>query len=175
MDKTIELLLKIKKLSIHGVGGEKANAKTLLSKLLKKYNISEEDLEVDPFVEVLISKPKKGIQEQLFWQLFNRLYPKNTEKKPAFKIGRKYQLFIPLTFKIEFLEAYRFYWRIFEKDLDIFYYAFLSKNDLLLPADPNKTEDISINPEEEIRIKKALGMSMYLDSNTPKKLIENRR
>lgn len=42
MEEKIEFLKKIKTLAERGVGGEKSGAEKILSKLLKKYNLSEE-------------------------------------------------------------------------------------------------------------------------------------
>lgn len=44
MDKTA-LLKKVRALAEHGVGGEAENAEKLLARMMKKYGISEEELD----------------------------------------------------------------------------------------------------------------------------------
>jgi len=169
-EKTRTLLMKVKKLASHGIDGEKENAKVMLNKLLKKYNISEYDLEDDPFVIAFVKKPKKGLQHKLFWQLYFKLYPKKQIEGNVYIAGNKYEMHVPLTFKIEFLEAYDFYWKALNEDLDTFYYAFLNKNKLLVDNDSEtKTE---LNSEEVDKIKKVIGMSQYIDERKPLKLID---
>lgn len=53
MDKTA-LLKKVRALAEHGVGGEAENAEKLLARMMKKYGISEEEL--DEETRVLYSK-----------------------------------------------------------------------------------------------------------------------
>lgn len=53
-----ELLKKIKALAERGYGGEKENAEKLLKKLMKEYNIKEEDLDEDVIKDFPFKKPK---------------------------------------------------------------------------------------------------------------------
>ena len=54
LEKT-ELLKKLKALSDRGVSGEKENATELLKKLMKKYGISEEEIQEDEVKEIYIN------------------------------------------------------------------------------------------------------------------------
>ena len=54
LEKT-ELLKKLKALSDRGVSGEKENATKLLKKLMKKYGISEEEIQKDEVKEIYIN------------------------------------------------------------------------------------------------------------------------
>ena len=45
MSNKKEILLKLKRLAERGINGEKENAEKLLNKMMKKYEISEEELE----------------------------------------------------------------------------------------------------------------------------------
>ena len=58
-DKERELLIKIKALAEHGVGGEKINAQKMLEKLMKKLDITTEDLENND-LQVFHFKYKQG-------------------------------------------------------------------------------------------------------------------
>lgn len=51
IQEVLDRINKIKELAERGVGGEKVNAENLLAKLLKKYNISEDDLVDDKVSE----------------------------------------------------------------------------------------------------------------------------
>ena len=55
MNKKIEILKKLKALADRGIGGEKENAELLLKKYMKKYNISEKELNKDEEKEVYIN------------------------------------------------------------------------------------------------------------------------
>ena len=175
MSKSIELLKKIKRLSEDGVAGERVNAEALLHKLMDKYAITIEDLEDDCYFEMQVKKPAKGLQEKLFWQLFHKLYPKDKEKINTYNThGKKWIFSVPLSFKIEFMEFYNFYWKTLNEDIDIFYYAFLAKNKLLCNPNPDNPNDQTVDYEEEQRIRKALLISQHLDRRTPAKKIEIR-
>ena len=52
MDNKKELLLKLQELAKRGVNGEKENADKLLKKLMKKYNISEDEINNEEINEV---------------------------------------------------------------------------------------------------------------------------
>lgn len=54
MDKTA-LLKKVRALAEHGVGGEAENAEKLLARMMKKYGISEEELDEETRV-----RPRKN-------------------------------------------------------------------------------------------------------------------
>lgn len=58
MDR-IELLRKIKALADLGVGGEQANAETLLKKLMRQYGISESELVENKWQERQLKRPKE--------------------------------------------------------------------------------------------------------------------
>ena len=51
----IEIIQKLKALSDRGVAGEKENATKLLKKLMKKYRITEEDLQEEEKKDVFIT------------------------------------------------------------------------------------------------------------------------
>lgn len=55
MDKTA-LLKKVRALAEHGVGGEAENAEKLLARMMKKYGISEEELDE----ETRVFSPRNG-------------------------------------------------------------------------------------------------------------------
>lgn len=133
-----KLLQKIKQLALHGYGGEKANAQELLQRLMKKYNISESDLNDDPIVTWTYKEPNKKSDKflnKLFWQLLVLTVESlKIDKNDARMYREKGSITFktPLSFKLEFTTVYEFYSLNFTKDLDVFYLAFLKKNNLLI-------------------------------------------
>ena len=137
----IESLKKIRELALKGVDGEKINAQKLLDKLLKKYNLTEEDLGLESNVSFYIKKPKKdSLDHKLFYQLLFLSAKKlkiSIDDVKVYKLMKssEYEINAPVSFMIYFKERYDHYRLRIKKDLEVFFTAFCIKNDLLMPAD----------------------------------------
>lgn len=168
-----KLIRKIRTLANRGVDGEKYNASEMLKKLMAKYNLSEEDIDDNPLVEMIVRKPKKGFESKLFWQIYYKLmndYPEYTSSELYLIKKSKYKFKnVPLAFKIEFLESWSVYSHAFEKDMDQFYLAFLYRNSLLVDSNDS---DKKPTEAELLLHKKASMMSMSLDEHRVRKMIE---
>lgn len=158
-----KLIRKIRALANQGIDGEKYNAREMLDKLLAKYNLSEDEMDDNPLVDMEVKKPKKGYECRLFWQIFYKLchdYPEYTNRPYSNRDKSKFNFYeVPLAFKIEFLESWAVYSKAFKLDMDQFFLAFLYRNRLLSPRSETDKEPT----KEEIELhRKASMMSMSL-------------
>ena len=141
-ERLLEKLKKIKALAEKGFRGEQVNAAVLLSDLMEKHGITEADLE--------------GTQVSTYWIRYKTIY----ERKLIFQLsymhlgsghasgcvgaysGRKRKEVgidcTPAQF-IEIETDYQFYRKALEEELEVFYSAFIQKNDLFPP--PNLSGD----------------------------------
>lgn len=152
-EKYIELAKKLKALSDMGIGGEKINASNMLETLMKKHNISKEDIDrvdiSDHYLKVpsnfeLFSQIAKSVNSEM--KIYGDFHDKDIKK-----LGLKGNFLIECT-TAEFLEVEAktdMYIKLYEKELEIFYYGFCMANNLLVSS--NKTlNDISEIEREKI-------------------------
>lgn len=128
----IEFLAKIKKLADNGIGGEKANATALLQKLIKKHNISPEELELDTKIDEYAFKFAGRLEKTIVCQCVVMVI-----ENARGRYGRS-KLLVKCT-KLQYVEVSalaEFYIRALHKDLDTFMNAFIHKNNLF-PSDSN--------------------------------------
>ena len=158
----IERLRKIKALSEEGVGGERAAAEQLLASMMKQYGISPDELEGDA-VEYRLAYVGDGPYDyKLFVQIAYKFHygpgkPRiaDLRKAPAkYKkqwadagLGPKNANVGLHCTKAEFIEIVSIF-ELYKVDLvrqmAIFYYAYLDKNNLLLPVEgesPDLTDE----------------------------------
>lgn len=172
MNNKEALLRKVKELAKNGYGGEKDNAQELLTKLMQKYGISENDLEDNPVINWSIKEPKKGYFSRLFWQLIVLTIDQlNIDRETVLyaKKGGVITFKSPTTLKIDFTETWDFYSYRFTSDLDIFYLAFLQKNQLL--TDRKDSQDKPTKKEVD-KYMKAKQLAEGLDRHAFYKRIE---
>lgn len=144
MSKHIELAKKLKALADRGIGGEKQNAETMLNQLMKKHNITIEEIEGEKIEMHFFKIDSK--HHSLWFQIVKRTndtircygeFPKSKIKQ--FNLGGNYAIDSTTSEYIEIEAKYDFYRRLYESELDIFFSAFLDANDLLCD---NKPEDL---------------------------------
>jgi len=162
MEKYIALAKKLYALATKGVGGEKQNAQSMLDALLKKHNISIEDIEEETIRERHFKLTKET--KPLFVQIVacTRYGIKQYGIFPAKDV--KY-FNLPGNFMIEctdseFIEIeakFDFYHKLLIEEQDVFFTAFLAANDLLA-NNPNKVEEIN-TPEEIEKYKRVAALS----------------
>lgn len=170
---TMKHLLELSK---RGVDGEKRNAEALLKKLMKKYNITEEDLSKDDVKQHDIRFKTKW-QEKLIGQILYMINPKRNCYKYT---NRKAKITIIELTDAEFIEwkyMYDVYCQAFEKELDIFTMAFIQKNNIF-PKDEDVPEEIreqqkERSQEEYFKILKAAQMANGIDYTTIRKGLGN--
>lgn len=150
MNEKIELLKKIKTLAEQGAEGERENAKCLLEKLLKKYNLSED----------ILNDERKGWKEfrfknnlecklliQIIYKVTNGVdiyRPRNANtNRPLNSL----KVFCTTSQKVEIDITFAFYKIAIIKELDTFFYAFCIKNNIFAES---KQEDAAEPSEQEI-------------------------
>lgn len=175
MDKKLELAKKLKALAEKGVGGEKLNAETILKDFLAKHNISLDELESEKESDYFFQIKEE--EEQLFIQIVARVrrtikvYGRITAVKiKEFKL--KGNFFITCTaseyFEIESMN--HVYQRLYKKELDVFYHAFLTANNLLASSENPKSYD-DLTDEEKDKYDRGTAMAENIKSETHRKQI----
>lgn len=127
-------------LSKKGVGGEKENANKLLHKLMKKYNISEDDLEKEELHKHDV-RFKTRWQEQLIHQI---VYMINPERDIYKYTNRKVKIAILELTDAEWIEhqyLYSIYKKSFEEELELFTSAFIQKNNIFPKEVPDRIKE----------------------------------
>lgn len=150
-----ELIAKVKALAEEGVAGEKENAKLLLDKLCKKHNIRLEDIDderVDFFDISWTSQYERRLFNQVFYSVVGNL---DNEKGFYTYRHRRNKGSLKCT-KAEFLETqakFNFYKYHLEKDMKLFYDAFVEQNDIYPTKDKIKPiENRATLTEEQLRV-----------------------
>ena len=130
-DKESELLNKIKALAEHGVGGEKINAQKKLEELMKKLDITTEDLENND-LQIFRFKYKQGKElKTLMLAILMNYF--DVDKLDCFYYSGRNEIAvgkISPSDAVEIKARYDFYSDAYSKDLKIFFRAFIEKNEL---------------------------------------------
>lgn len=161
-ERIIERILKVRAIAKDGVGGERVAAEQLLSSMMKQYGISLEDIEQDAKEYRLAYIGDGRYEFKLFAQIACILYkgpghPKiaDLRKAPAKHkrawaeagLGPKNAnvgLYCTKAEFIEILSVFEIYKADFIRQEEVFYYAYLDKNDLLLKSEgeqPDLTDE----------------------------------
>lgn len=133
-ESILEQIKKVKELAERGIGGEKENAKILLDKLLKKYNISFNEVNNEEKDEYIFNY-KTNFDEKILIQCLLK-YSKSDDYL-TYKQENKIK--IKLT-KLEWLDveaSYDFYKNLFSKEIDLLFTAFINKHDIFREKNPN--------------------------------------
>lgn len=147
MSKHIELAKKLKALADRGIDGEKQTAEKMLNALLKKHKISIEEIEGEKLQKYYFKL--EAIEHDLWHQIIKNVnysikcygeFPKKLIKE--LELGGNYMIECTAANYIEVEAKYSFYKSLYNDELDIFYYAFLRANDLLVD-NPNKKDSSS--------------------------------
>ena len=175
MSKQIELLRKIQELAKRGVGGEAINAQNQLEILLKKYNLKLEDIEEEKKDYHFLNA--KNFDLKLLRQIAARVnYNLNVvvlppKKVKEFMVEGNCVIECTVAEFIEIEQMFHIYRKLYKKEEDIFYTAFLTANDLLA-RNPKGVEKEMTDEEYEnwLRINK---MSKSIENVTIRKQIES--
>lgn len=168
MSKYLELAKKLKELAERGVDGEKVNAEQLLHKIMKKHNITEEDLndlKEETFCFNVQGKYKE-FESQLLVQIAGQLdlHIRGEFKKADMKNYHLDGNFGLICTKFQFIEIkskFDFYRSQLTKRLDEFMFAFFITNKLLIEP---KNKDCKNNVTDEF-IENAITISRSIKAN----------
>jgi len=176
MEKHIELIKKLKALAERGIDGEAKNAQNLLHKMLKKHNLTIEDIEREETRDYYFKA--SGTNAKLLTQIAKRVnYDLPVYDVPSDKI-KQYHLSgnmiitcTPAEF-IEIEQMFDVYKKLYKKESELFYKAFLSANDLL--ARPPKQKSVAdLTPEELEEWKRTQKMAQGIKTETIRKQLTN--
>ena len=145
-EANIERLKKLYALAERGERGEQESARALLDKLLKKYNITEEELS-DDTVDYHDFKFKNKFEERLIMQLKDKLAPNRKVYSYSKGKGSRSVCIIKCTkaeaaqIRIEF----EFYKELWDDELTMFFKAFILKHEIFDHNPSDSDEDIPVN------------------------------
>lgn len=169
----IERVLKIKALADKGFHGEKEVATKMVEQLMQKYDISEEELGLDVTIEMrwIRYSTKYPYAKRLLSQV---IYSVMGDGHPVYKPGKRTKLGVECTKEqaIEIEAKFNFYASALRMDIDSFFHAFLSKNNIYPPeelVDPSLHDDSEWDPE---KLAKIIEMKGALDKHHFHKQLE---
>lgn len=145
-DRLLERLKRVKSLADRGTGGERDNAATLLTTLMEKHNITEADLE-DAKVSTYWFRYQTSYERKLLFQLsYMHLGSGHAVGcVGAYSGRRRKEVGIKCTPAqyIEIEADYQFYRSALEEELEVFYSAFVQKNELFPPPELAGSRDVT--------------------------------
>ncbi len=153
-----KLLQKIQALAKNGSMGEKENAQVILKKLMDKFGVTEKMLGEEK--KILFSYKIENIEmyKMLFAQILSTIVDLDKEELKGYhkeneKIFEWCFYLIPEQ-GIEIQAKYDFFLKKLKEDIETFYLAFITKNELISLASLNKESDSSLDEAETIKIAK---------------------
>lgn len=170
-EEILDKAKKIKALAEQGVSGEQANARKMLDNIMKKYSISDEDLDDDKeTVFFMIIKGHKCVDlfkqiavlychTQKFLYLGNNTNAVKKVRSMTTGYRPKGANMAVVCTKAQFLELQYLYNMLqdsFNMHVEGLFYAFLDKNDLLAPYDPDLPQSNMSEKEIDIAYKMSL-------------------
>jgi len=142
-EKIIWRLLKVYKLSIHGVGGEKENAARILQAKLSKYGLTIEQLCQNEKKQQRSFKKynfKTAFEKQLLIQCACKIA--NSKGVKAYPDKKKLAISLTDLEHLELEAFYSYHLELFRKELKAFQEAFIYKHDIFpvdqVPGDPRE-------------------------------------
>lgn len=164
------LAVKLKALADRGDPGERELAQKKLDELMKKYQLTDEDVsdEIEDYFDIRFYHPWEQL---LLWQIGYKVL-NSTESYGRRGHGRNRQLKVVVfkCTKAQFLEIeylFSFYRELFQRELDILLSAFIQKHRLFgIPDDDSEGKKMSDDD-----LKKMFAMMQNLDDVSPLKAI----
>lgn len=183
-EQIIEKIQKLQRLADTGVGGERTNAKAAVDAMMKKYNITPEEIQEDEeryftfFIEgIYCNKLFRQVSAVLGIKKCGFLQGKRLNRELRCELediarGKKYNVVFETTPSkfIELTTLYDIYQKSLEDQFKVFYYAFLDTNDLLLKPDSDDQKELT--KEEYEKLRKAMMMAASIDKASVYKRIE---
>lgn len=182
----IETAKKIKELAEKGVGGEKQNAQELLSKFLKKNNLTLDDLDSEEkkdwflndkdfpkeynwLMAQIVASVDPTLKDVVMFREMLKDKKSQSEIKNTLGYTCSMYLFCTASYYAEISTKFSVYKDSYDKEADLFRYAFFLKNDLLVDK---KDGDENSRGFSEDDIKKIIGNAMNIDKVQIHKKIE---
>jgi len=171
-ERILELAKKLKALAERGEGGEKVNAFDQLQKLIKKYDLNLEDFETAKlsyrvFAFDMHDETHKKFVRQVIISVIGL-----TDMYYNGLIHNNWAVEIDDLQYVEISEKIDFYWPIFKREMEIFYTAFVQKNDLTLNVPEGEMPTLS---EAELqKLRQAFKMMQGMEKHEFKKLLNDK-
>ncbi len=174
-NKYLDLAKKLKALADKGVGGEKINAQAMLDALLRKHNITLEEVEGEKENDYYFTLKK---DEGILWsQICKRVnyklkcygpFPQNKVKE--LRLEGNNMVTCTASEYIEIESMYHIYSRLYKEELELFYRAFCHANDLLVMS-PESKKIKDLTPEELEEWKRTQALSEKIKKESYRKQI----
>lgn len=146
MSEIHEKMRKLLALAERGVGGEKETAQRMLEKMMKKYNVSFEDLEVETVATYWWNYDNK-FEKQILFQTYGKVADKDTIK--YYKGDRKCGFELSSSQYIEMDMHYTILRRDLKKHIERAVTAFIHANELF-SSTPSKSHEYTDKELDEI-------------------------
>lgn len=176
-NKPIELAKKLKALADRGIDGEKQNAISMLHTLMKKHKITMEMITGDEKKDYQFIIPKGS--DRFFRQISSSVLGKtHGTVEYTYHPRNKHRMGITCTpaEAIEIEGKFKFYWKAYNDEVDIFYNAFIQKNKLYVkPSQDDDAEQKELTTEEKARLYKMMNMMQGMDRHHYMRQLENKR
>lgn len=153
--KLEERLKKLLNLSEKGIDGEKEAATKILNNLMKKYNITEAQLK-SKSVDWYKFRVHNDWELKLLFQTVYMVLGYGNDYRYIKKSKITYLFELTLEESIEVEYIYSIYKQDLKKEFDLFYQAFISKNNIF-PANAPKASD-----DEPIDYKRAMKIQSFM-------------
>lgn len=164
----IEIIKKLKALSDRGIAGEKENATKLLERLMKKYNITEDEIKNEETKIVWITlknKAEQRICSQILYAYFD-----DADLRQPYKARTRCYVELTAAQEIEFKYMLSIYLDSFYKEQDIFISAFIQKNKIF-PSNGKVRYMEDLTAEEREKALKASLMSEGIEMTRIRKAL----
>lgn len=135
----LEKIKRIKKLAENGIGGERESAQTMLKKLMRKHKISEDEL-ISENVEEVWFKYKDDCERKLLVQIFYFVKGDGRYWERKDKRCKSLGVDCNIAQKLEIEANYEFFKHAIREELEVFYMAFFSKNNIFPQSHKNQKE-----------------------------------
>lgn len=176
MGQKEELLQKIKALAERGVDGEKESAQALLARLMKKYGVTEADLETERVQTEWFAyhdEFESRILRQVIYMVTGKL---SFGCVGAYTNRKRKQRGVDCTAaeRLEIEANYSFFLAHAKEELEIFLTAFASKNHLYPSPEKDtlrSSDDRELTPEQKARYFKAGLMAEGMERHTLRKML----
>lgn len=145
LDKIKQTILKVKELAERGADGERQVAQNKLKSLLHKYGINISELQSDSTQERIIKHHKHPDSRKILVQVIC-----SVKKTTMWKLKKGYGIVADLSYDdyIEVIEKYKYFWKLYTKQKEIFFQAFITNNKLYSAQQESSDSVPDKNPEE---------------------------
>ena len=163
MAKYIELAIKLKELADKGTGGERVNAQQQLQRLMEKHGFTIDDIEGEKIDLRRFTVPQSS--QRLFQQVACTVLGNDFE---MFGVNGKSDVVViktTVSLAIELESKFEFYHKYWLDEMEDFFSAFVSLNNLY-PKGGTPRDWMSLSKEERAKYEKAQKLAKHIDERS---------